>query len=448
MTSSQDLLRYPWLRRMLVSRWPQYLIRAALLAGFGLVVLAGWWGTPVGNRNVAIVAVWIAWWAFLILVAVPFLGRAWCSVCPLPLPGEWLQNGSLLGPTSRRGWGRRLRWPRRWRNIWLQNIGFTGLALFSAVILTRPSVTATVLFALVVLGVVVSLVYERRAFCRYLCPIGGFIGLYAQSAPLELRVKDPAICAAHTEKACYTGNTQGYGCPWGTFPLGMVRNDVCGLCFECLRTCEYDNLALRLRPFGADLTQRRGAKLDEAFKVFLLLGSVVVYTAVFLGPWPQLKDAAYRIGTPLWWAYAFLLVVLTWGVLPGVFALLVFLARPRWPLRRSFTVLSYALVPLGLTAWAAFSLAFVGASATYLLPVLSDPFGWGWDLFGTTHVPWRPLWAEIIAPLQGVLLALGAFWSLRTAFRIARTWDMPRVVRPLSGFILAFTGGLLWLLVG
>ena len=39
----------------------------------------------------------------------------------------------------------RWRWPRRLRNIWLQNFGFLAVAIFSTVILTRPSVSAWVL---------------------------------------------------------------------------------------------------------------------------------------------------------------------------------------------------------------------------------------------------------------------------------------------------------------
>ena len=57
-----------------------------MLVGFLFAILSGLIGTPVGNRNFGIVFVWIAWWALLILIAVPLLGRGWCSICPIPLP--------------------------------------------------------------------------------------------------------------------------------------------------------------------------------------------------------------------------------------------------------------------------------------------------------------------------------------------------------------------------
>ena len=91
-------------------------------------------------------------------------------------------------------------WPRALRNIWLQNVGFLGVALFSTVILTTPLATALVLLGFMIVAIGTSLVFERRTFCRYLCPVGGFIGLYSQVAPIELRVKDTSICSSHTEK--------------------------------------------------------------------------------------------------------------------------------------------------------------------------------------------------------------------------------------------------------
>ncbi len=442
-----DLLRWPFVRRALVNRWPQFILRAIVMAGFLLVILAGLFGTSVGNRNLAVVAVWIAWWALLILVAVPFLGRAWCSICPIPLPGEWLQNRAMLGPPAGKQPAKRRRWPRKLRNIWLQNIGFTLLALFSTSILTSPRITAAILAAMILLAVIIAWVYERRSFCRYLCPVGGFIGLYAQTAPIELRVKDTAICASHTTKDCYAGNEAGYGCPWGIFPAGMVRNNVCGLCFECLRTCEYNNLALNLRLFGADLEQHRGQKLDESFKNFIMLGSALIYAAIFLGPWGALKMAAYQVFSWRWLHYTLGLLLLTWVLLPGIFALATRLASntPLQRFRNAFITSAYALTPMGLTAWVAFSLSFVFASLSYLWPTISDPFGWGWDLFGTAALPWPPYLTTWVPPWQILTLFVGMVWSL---WLWRRQSPSLRTQWPFALYALSYNGALLWLLTG
>lgn len=459
-----DLARLPLVKPMLRSRWPQFLLRAVALAGFVLAILAGLMGTPVGSRNFSIVFVWITWWALLMLVAVPLFGRGWCSICPIPMPGEWLQQGAILGPIgSGNGMGRR--WPNKLRNIWLQNGSFALLALFSIVVLTQPRVSALVLAAFLFIGIGTSLVFERRSFCRYLCPVGGFIGLYSQLAPVELRVKDRAVCAAHTRKTCYTGSAEGYGCPWQVFPGGLVKNTDCGLCMECLRTCPYDNIAINLRAFGADLLLQGGRKMDQAFKAFIMLGSAVVYSAVMLGPWGALKTTAYAIGSLPWLVYALAFLVLIFGLLPGSFWLTVATgqilagsskALNRKALRKPFVHLSYALVPLGLAAWIAFSLSFVLANISYQWPALSDPFGWGWDLFGTAGMAWTPYLTRVIPLLQVIVLLGGLLWASRTALRIAsqllsaRNKSGRRATRlalPVVVFCLVVTAVLLSLLI-
>jgi hypothetical protein len=449
-----DLARFPLVKSLLRSRWPQFVLTIVALAGFVFAIVAGLIGTPVGSRNFGIVFVWIAWWALLMLIAVPLLGRGWCSICPIPAPGEWLQRGALLGPRGH-GLGLGRRWPNRFRNIWLQNAAFVLVALFSAVVLTQPGVTSIVLAAFLFIAIGASLIFERRAFCRYLCPVGGFIGLYSQLAPIEVRVKDTAVCAADAEKACYNGSASGYGCPWQAFPGGLVKNTYCGVCLECLRTCPHDNIALNLRPFGADLSEPAGRKLDEAFKAFIMLGSAMVYSAVMLGPWGEIKSAAYNIGSTNWLVYAAGFLALVFGALPGLFLLAVgagrWLSGAQLKAKKAFTAFAYALAPLGLAAWIAFSLSFVFANLSYLWPALSDPLGNGWNLLGTAGVAWTPYLTSIVPVLQTGVLIGGLAWASVTARRIAGEVGAGKrpvlMALPVTAFCLLVTAGLLGLLV-
>lgn len=450
-----ELTGIPMIKSLLRSRWPQFILTSVALAGFVLAILTGLFGAPVGSRSFAIIFVWILWWAILMLIAVPLFGRGWCSICPIPAPGEWLQRGSLLAPGQRKGFSLGRRWPNRLRNIWIQNGAFVLVALFSTLVLTQPRATGIVLAAFLFVAVGASLIFERRAFCRYLCPVGGFIGLYAQLAPVELRVKDPAVCAAHQTKDCYNGNERGYGCPWQVFPGGLTKNTYCGTCMECLRTCTEDNILIQIRPFGQDLSVPSGRKLDEAYKAFIMLGAAAVYMAVLLGPWSFLKDAAYSVGTLPWLVYALGFLSFVLVGLPGLFFLAVMTGRKwagvRTPPRRAFINFAYALVPLGLCAWIAFSLSFVFANVTYLGPALSDPFGWGWNLVGMAGMAWTPLLTGITPMLQALALLLGLGWSVRTARNIAgegvtRTAAF-RQALPVSVFCLLATLAMLALLI-
>jgi polyferredoxin len=202
-----DLLRrLPWLEWLLRRRWFQFAVILPNLLFFLLFLMAGVFGSPVGNRNIIIIFVWIFWWFLLISIMVPFLSRIWCTVCPFPFFGEWMQRGALVdvrvkasgkskekkdrrGVAVGRNWyfGKNLRWPKAFSNIWLQNIGFLGLCTFSALFLTRPIVSVVVLGALFVIATVLHLIYRQRAFCNYVCPVSGFLSLYSMASTITRR---------------------------------------------------------------------------------------------------------------------------------------------------------------------------------------------------------------------------------------------------------------------
>ena len=442
-----ELTRSPLLKSALKSRWPQFILVALMLTGFLLAILSGFIGTPVGSRNFGIVFTWIAWWAILILIAVPFFGRGWCAVCPIPVVGDWLQRGGVLAPSPERSMAQskgkwlNLRVPARFRNMWTQNISFTLVALFSSVILTTPSVTAVVLAAMLFAAIGLSMIFERRAFCRYLCPVGGFIGLYAQTAPIELRVKDKNVCAKCVGKPCYNGSADCSGCPWDVFPGGLTKNTYCGLCMECIRTCPHDNIAVNLRPFSADLA-KPSARMDEAFKAFIMLGAAMIYAFVLMGSNGQVKLAAYNVFTPAWFGYAAVFLSLIFGALPGMFWLAVKAGNLKaTPSGKQFAAAVTALIPLGLMFWVAFSLSFVLTNATYILAAFSDPLGLGWNLFGTANVAWQPMLTLLIAPAQTLALVGGLVWSARTSQRSAAS------AIPVTLYCLTATLIMLWLLI-
>ena len=454
MTPSRfELTRIPIVKKALTSRWIPWLLMVITLPVFLLAILAGLFGTPAGNRNFGIVFVWIVWWALLILLLLPFAGRLWCAICPIPAPGEWLQRRAMIQP--RRGgklFTRGLAWPKRFNNIWLQNAGFLVVALFSAVILTTPMVSAVVLALFALTAVASSLLFARRTFCRYLCPVGGFIGLYSQVAPLEVRVKDAAVCVAHPQKDCYTGNDAGYGCPWMVFPAALSKNTYCGMCMECLKTCPMDNMGVFIRPFGADLMSARGRRLDEAYKSFIMLTCALAYSAVLTGPWAVLKGTARAVGTPAWWLYAALFLAANLILVPGVFYVCSILAKrlahSTIPVRRLFVDYAYALTPLGLAAWAAFTLSFAPVNLSYAWQVLSDPFGWGWNLLGTAQWTWTPYLTSAAPYLQVPVLLVGLVAAIGIALRTARERGAPAYAGlPVAGFCTAFVAALLWLFV-
>ena len=443
-----NLYRLAWLRPLIESRWPQLLIRILTLSGFVFTIAGGLFGSLVGSHNFAIIFVWIAWWTALKLVFIPFGGRSWCSVCPIPLPGEWLQQGGIL-EKGRTRIGLNLPWPKRLRGSWMQSGGFLLIGLFSALTLTDPHVTGWVLLGLFGLAIGLSLVFERRAFCSYLCPIGGFSGMYAQSSPIEVRVIEKEICAKHEVKSCYQA------CPWGLYPVAFRDSSACGLCMECLRACPQDNLALNLRPFGTDLgKQKTTSRLDEALLALVMLGSVMTFAAVFTGPWGWLKSAAFEIGSSAWVGYASGYLALNLILLPAIFFLAVWAGQKftgsMLALKQAIATQAQVLLPLGLMAWIAFTVSFAFPKLNLVLTVLNDPFGWGWHILGLSDTNRIVNITGLSTIIQVVLLLAGLFWSARVSKKLSNGTGT-LTLRPNTSvlvFNVIFTLSMLWLLVG
>ncbi|MFQ6091006.1 MAG: cupredoxin domain-containing protein, partial [Candidatus Bipolaricaulia bacterium] len=362
-TERFDLLQIGFIRRMLRHRAFQYTLMAASLLFFLVIILTALFGTPIGSHNFAIVFVWIVWWALLITILLPFGARFWCTICPLPALGEWLQRLSFIRRRNRRPFTLGKVWPKRLRNIWLQNFSFLGVALFSAVILTVPLATGLVLLSFIILALNAALIFQRRTFCRYICSLGGFISLYSMVSPVEIRAKDPKLCERHGAKECIRGSEQGYGCSWMEYPGTLDRNAYCGMCTECIKTCPLDNIAVNIRPFGTDLIVPH-RRMDEAYKAFIMLASAGIYSAVMLGPWGWLKDWANLSSLPHFGLYALGLLATNLVVVPGAFWLFSWLGKlfsgaRAVPVRRLFVSFAYTLVPLGLMAWVAFTFSFI-----------------------------------------------------------------------------------------
>jgi hypothetical protein len=69
--------------------------------------------------------------------------------------------------------------------------------------------------------------------------------------------------------------------------------------------------------------------------------------------------------------------------------------------------------------------------------VMSDPFGWGWDLFGTASVEWTPVIPEWVPYLQVVLLLFGLAYALKAGWEQAtklfrRDWQALRAFAPIA----------------
>jgi hypothetical protein len=111
------------------------------------------------------------------------------------------------------------------------------------------------------------------------------------------------------------------------------------------------------------------------------------------------------------------------------------------------------LVPIALAYHIAHYFSFLFIGGQYAIPRLSDPFGWGWNLFGTAHyqidigvvTPWLQWTVAVVAVVLGHVIAV--YLSHVTALRLFR--DRAAALKsqiPMLALMVGYTMISLWIL--
>ena len=455
-----DLLAFAPVRWLVRSRPARFALQAVAVGLFVLVIAAGLFGSQNPATNIAPLLTWTVWWG-LLPVLILFAGKAWCYVCPWDAVAGWAEKLSLWRKASE-GLSLALRWPRAVRNISIATILFVGLTWVELGfgVTMKPRVTAYLALGMVGLAVVSALLFDRKSFCRYGCLVGRVSGLYAQFAGVEVRAKDAARCSSCSTKECVRGSATAYGCPTYLYPGKLSSNTYCIQCMECTQACPHDNIALNLRPFASDLVVEGNPRSDEAYLALLML-SITGFHGFTMTPLWERGVEAIRTGSGVGRIAAFS-VAMT-ALLAAPIALYALITALSFGLGRSrssrplgyhdyFVRYAYALLPIALSYHIAHNLEHLLMEGPKIVAMISDPFGWGWNLLGTAAWNVPPLISLDQLWLAQVLLVLaGHVYSLwvaqKTSIRLfggarAALWSQI----PMLAAMVLFSVFSLWLL--
>jgi transcriptional regulator with AAA-type ATPase domain/NAD-dependent dihydropyrimidine dehydrogenase PreA subunit len=406
----------PKLRQFLRSDWwPTRINYGFTLSAFALVVVVLFVGPQDRQHNVALNLFW-AWWWPLMLIGFPFVGRLWCSICPFMIYGEVVQKLSLwLVPRQLKSWPRDA--ADRWGGWFLVGL-FTLIFLWEELWnLENTAYLSSCLLLLITAGAMIfSVLFERRFWCRYLCPIGGMNGLFAKLSMTELRAQQGTCSAECTTYQCYKGGPrkgegqETNGCPLYSHPAQLVDNRDCVLCMTCLKACPHRSVELNLRPPGIELWTTHQPRSHEVALLLLLLGGV------FLHRLPELESALHlNLHLTEFWPHA--------GMSVGVLAIAALIPISGHGLlrilspgkHRSFLELAYGYLPLVLGATLAHYLRLGLMEVGQVLPVSAATLGYqGLLLPGYSTHP------AVIAFLQASTLALSLLLTGALTQKIGR----------------------------
>jgi polyferredoxin len=459
-THYKDLLKESgFLRKIIVSRYTQAILMILTMIMIYIVILTSVFGTKVSGRNLGVLLMWAIWLFALVAIITPFFGRFWCTICPLPFFGDLIQRKSFFNPVigktgkfNNKFSGLFLRWPERLKNDWVRLFVFLLLATFSTTLVATPFVSGITVLMLMVVPTLMSGIWELRAFCRYVCPVSVFVGPFSRMSTLALRNKSQEVCDKCKPHFCENGNASGWGCPYGLNVGKIKENSDCGLCLECMRSCTYNNVSLYRRPFA----EEKGARTrSEAWLTMATFTISIIYSILYLGPWPVVRDFVNILDKHNWGLFAIYSLVMWTSVLiivPGIVYVLSVLglrfSKTEIPGKNVFFEYAGSLLPFGLMIWIAFVIPMLFVNVTFIIQSLSDPFGWGWDFFGTANTPWHQFIPQFIPWMQAVSVLTGLFLSLRNlrksnVFAGLNSKQLLRICLPISIFIITVAVGML-----
>lgn len=422
-----DLLNeIPWLRPFLLSQWWPKRFWLLVMAIFIPVTLMGFLGPQTRSENMILNFFWAWWWPFY-LFFFAFVGRLWCAVCPFMVAGEWFRSVSLWL------WPRQLLpWPTKWLNkwgAWILWAGFAAIYLWEKLwdLPHTPYLSAWLLLIITAGAVIGSVIYERRLWCRYLCPIGGMNGMFAKLSMLELRSTQQVCGSQCSTFGCYKGGdatpvsfadpltSEGQataGCPLYSHPAQLPDNRDCVLCASCLKACPNRSVQLNFRFPAADLIENHKGFAAEVALMLLLLGGVFLHYSDRVLAWfgfgeISLDSEHFLSALPI--------VTLLLGIPFAATYLIHAIARLFDRQMPDYLTVVYAYLPLTLAANLAYYVPAAVTEAGTVLPVIARTFGYSGA--GLPTLTWSLDVAEFV---QGVTLLSALIFSVYPLFKIGQ----------------------------
>lgn len=412
-----DLLDVYFFRNLVKNRFFKHIVNVIFFIVLLIIIYFGLSSEPDlrfrGGIPFATTMIWDIWHPLLAFTII-LLGRLWCFACPIGAVGDWTQSIFSL----------KKKYPEKYRHLWIAVILF--LFIFAAerhlFMFTRnPPNTAYLLLFFTALAVVLGVFFEKRSFCRYICPIGLVLGVFSMLSAVELRCRSKKTCHDHDIKECVMGNEAGKGCPVGEFPQTMERNNYCIMCMECVKSCSKENIRISPRFPGADIIKSRKTHLDEAY---LVHGIIVIFLFVMGMERLQFRNmiiSFVKFTLPydsiafldLYWRNMWAIIIFA-AITLGAFSLMYLSTRSSFHgenTKQTFIDLSYAFIPMSLSVYLAENTFRLLKGLSFIAESTGKFFGKVWEL---------AINFETINQLQILLFIAGFLFTIWAGYLIGR----------------------------
>lgn len=450
------LLRHGLFPRAL-HRGVVWTLRIVAVALFALTIIAGIAGLQEPASNLAPTMVWVVLWVG-VAFASALIGDIWALLNPLRTLFIWLEW--TYAALTKRTLVRRRCYPP-WLGVWpavvFMLVFAWGEHLWVGAVV--PFNLGVAILAYTLMSFIGMFLYGREDWLQNGEAFTVVFALFARFAPLEFRVPMGSGVACCNGPPCATRTTE------------------CVNGYVCLQRASNPPWELNLRAPAVGLLNDRRCTLSMIVFVVLVLSAVTFDGFIETALWHGMVDSLAVAGAPnvltgiadmVGFGAAAVLTSVALVLFPVLFLALLWLCC--WAMARispatkepgaaapaSLQLASrfiLTLVPIAIAYHLAHYLTLLVTAGQRLIPLSSDPLGFGWDLFGTAQYLTDPGLLDVRTVWYLVVGAIicGHILSVYLAHVVALDLyhDKRRAIRaqlPLLGLMVAYTMFSLWLL--
>jgi transcriptional regulator with AAA-type ATPase domain len=273
----RDFLRHPLIPKIFI--WFN-IVMVVVMAGFTIYGGTRPPGHPLQDaaNNPGMLITWLIWFPILPISAF-LIGRIWCGMCPIVGIGDLfarVKKFNLPVPKFLKS-----------MNFWLVILAFLFLEFTEEFfgVADKPLATGILLVIIISTAVLFCVLFERKTFCRYVCPLAAVLGTYSTLSIAEVR-GNKKICQTQCgQHSCFKGTEQAEGCPMFSYPASLSTNTECMMCLNCLKSCENRGVQVNLRPPLQELWHQHQPIFSISFFGVILVGLMARHQFTKLTYW-------------------------------------------------------------------------------------------------------------------------------------------------------------------
>ncbi len=410
-------------------------IRAVSALTLLLLLVVGFFGTDRAIENLSPTFIWIIWWVGMGYV-VALVGNVWVFINPWKITFEWyrrlrgffVKSDEPEDPPFNYPQGLDI-WPALllfFLFAWAENV-YTGAF--------RP-------FTLSVMALMYSIVtwVGMAAFGKHTWLRNGeaftvLFGFFSRFSPTELRVTNRGVC-----RDCASD---------------CRLEAECVDCYDCYEYATAGDRQLNLRPFAVGLALQQRVSVATAAFVVLALATVSFDGFQDTETWANLRANMLSFAT------SDVVDTVALALAPALFAVVYLafawaiktLSREEAGALEVASVYVFSLVPIALAYNLAHFITLLLIQGQLIVPLASDPFGFGWNIFGTAdyRLNLNIIGAKAVWFISLIAIVLGHVISVYLAHVISQrrsssAADALRGQIPMLALMIIYTATSLWII--